>query len=226
MTFEAAVRLTEIAVSLALIQRGLEHVFGRDRILFGAQILCALALLADVWSGAFVWALWGLSVLQLLRFQGPYNGGSDKMAILILTCLGLAHGLAGSRWAEMALAYLAVQLVLSYAVSGWVKLTSADWQRGQALRDVFGHSAYPVSDGMRGWARHPRKLWVASWGVIAFETAFPLAFLHPVALCFALTIAALFHGANAVLFGLNRFLWTWLAAFPSVVWLQARLFGA
>jgi hypothetical protein len=39
----------------------------------------------------------------------------------------------------------------------------------------------------------------------------------------ALALTAAFHLANACLFGLNRFLWVWLAAYPSLIWLQARV---
>ena len=39
----------------------------------------------------------------------------------------------------------------------------------------------------------------------------------------ALGLAAAFHVANALLFGLNRFVWFWLSAYPSIIWLQNRL---
>ena len=41
-----------------------------------------------------------------------------------------------------------------------------------------------------------------------------------------LLLAAAFHLSNAMLFGLNRFFWIWLCAYPSLIWLQARLLGA
>jgi len=37
----------------------------------------------------------------------------------------------------------------------------------------------------------------------------------------ALAIGAAFHLANAFAFGLNRFLWAWLAAYPAL-WFWAR----
>ena len=63
----------------------------------------------------------------------------------------------------------------------------------------------------------------ASWAVIGFEVLFPLALLNQTLLIAALTCAAAFHIANACLFGLNRFVWFWLAAYPSILWLQSRL---
>jgi hypothetical protein len=44
-------------------------------------------------------------------------------------------------------------------------------------------------------------------------------------LVLALILAAWFHIANACLFGLNRFVWFWVAAYPSILWLQGRVMG-
>lgn len=224
MSFELALRLTEILVALAVIQRGLEHMATGEVGVFLPQIVLALPLLAGLWPGVAVVGLWGLGLVQLHRFQGPYNGGADKMLLLTLSCLALVHTLPRF-WSEMALSYLAVQLVLSYAISGWVKAINPEWRRGQALADVFRISGYPVSEGLRGLAHAPRLMRLGSWGVIGFELAFPLALASPTLLAPALCVAAVFHTANACLFGLNRFLWAWLAAFPSLIWFQERLLG-
>ena len=44
-----------------------------------------------------------------------------------------------------------------------------------------------------------------------FETLFPLALLGVASLQVALIVAALFHLSTACVFGLNRFLWIWIA---------------
>ena len=221
MNLETALRLVEIGLSLALLQRACEHLPRSERMLFAAQALVAALLLLGLWRGPCVVILWLLNLAQLQRFQGPYNGGADKMAMLALTCIGVAHVFPG--WADMALAYLAVQLTLSYFVSGWVKVVNPDWRAGTALRAVFATSIYPVSDAVRGWSARPRLLHTASWAVILFELGFPLALIHPMALHVALATAAVFHLANACLFGLNRFLWVWVSVFPSLLWFQGHL---
>ncbi len=224
MNFDAMMRLTEVLLALVILQTAVEHWWqGRDRAVFLARGLACLWLLTGWYSGLAVGGLWLTSLVLLHRFGGPYNGGADKMTLLITTCLGAAHLFPD--WQDLALAYLAVQLVLSYFVSGYVKLVNPDWRSGAALVDVFRFSAYPVSDQLRGWADHPRLLWLMSWSVIGFEVAFPLALLHPVALWLAMGIAATFHLANACLFGLNRFFWIWLCAYPSLIWFQDRIFG-
>lgn len=227
LTLEAALRATEILLALVLLQRAAEHLLAdaRDRALFAAQAGLSLGLLAGLWTAAMLAGLLAVAVMLLRRYQGPYNGGSDRMGLLILLCLCLSHAAPTAPLRELAFGYLAIQLVLSYVISGWVKLINPDWRSGQALRDVFAFSAYPVSEGLRGWAARPALLLAMSWAVIGFELVFPLAMISQPALLTALGIAALFHLANAVLFGLNRFFWTWLAAYPSLIWFQDRLFG-
>lgn len=225
MSFETAQRLTEILLALAFVQQSLEHLRGRrgERALFATRIvLCGLLI-----AGAFPpWPLLGLAALSLailVRFQGPYNGGSDRMGLLALWCLALAAVAPTQHWREIAFGYLGIQLVLSYFISGWVKVVNPDWRSGRALRDVFQFSAYPVSENLRALADRPGLLRVAAWAVILFELAFPLTMASQTLLAAGLVVAASFHLANACLFGLNRFFWTWIASYPAIVWLQARL---
>lgn len=225
MTLDAAMRLSEIMLSLAFIQQSAEHLTGfrLERILFGIRIALCLMLLAGIANTWILLALLGLGLATLHRFQGPYNGGSDRMSLLILTCLCMANWAPSLAWTETIFAYLGFQLVMSYFISGWVKLKNPDWRSGEALCDVFRFSAYPVSETLRNWARAPRLLTALSWGVILFEVLFPLALFSQTTLIVALIVAATFHFSNACLFGLNRFFWTWLCAYPSIIWLQDRL---
>ena len=225
MSLETAARLSEILLALALIQQSLEHLRGgRDeQALFLTRIgLCSLVLLGVASPWPLV-ALAGLSLLILQRFQGPYNGGSDRMGLLALWCLTLSRLMPSLALRELVFGYLAAQLVLSYVISGGVKIVNPDWRSGRALRDVFQFSAYPVAENLRRLAERPRLLRAMSWAVMLFELAFPLAMASRASLVVALAVAASFHLANACLFGLNRFFWTWLAVYPAILWLQARL---
>lgn len=227
MTLDAAVRLSEIVLGLAIALQSLEHRRGpaRDRPLFTMRVAAAAGLVSGV--APLVWLLLllltGLVVVR--RCLGPYNGGSDRLALLLLTSLTVVRLVPSLAVAEVAAGYASVQVTLSYAVAGWVKLANPAWRRGEALRDVFAFSAYPVSEALRAWAARPALLVALSWVVILFEIAFPLALAHPALLLPVLAVAALFHAGNAMLFGLNRFLWTWLAAYPLLVWFQARFVG-
>lgn len=227
MSLDLAIRLTEILLGLAFLQQSIEH-FGAPRneqwLFVPRFILSALLVIGfqTMWVGLAL-VIIGLFILH--RFQGPYNGGSDRMSLLILCCLCLVQFLPNGQAQELVFGYLALQLVLSYFISGWVKIVNPQWRSGKALEDVFRYSAYPVSESLRSWAKRPRMLWVMSWVVILFELIFPFSLFTQPTLIVGLTIAATFHFSNACFFGLNRFFWIWLAAYPSILWLQLRIFG-
>jgi hypothetical protein len=226
MSLELALRLTEMLLGFAFLLQSLEHMKGRadDRPLFMLRAFLSLFLIAGLYT-QWVWVtLVFVGLLMLRRFQGPYNGGSDRMSLLILCCLCLAYLFPLPQFQEYVFGYLAVQLVLSYFISGWVKILNPEWRSGRALQDVFAFSAYPVSEALRSLAKRPRLLFVGAWAVMVFEVAFPFALITQGTLIVALAVAAVFHFANACLFGLNRFFWSWLAAYPSLIWLQDRIF--
>jgi hypothetical protein len=187
-----------------------------------------VALACGIGAGIAPAVLEGLLLLGSLsllrRFNGPYNGGSDRMRLLVLSCVWASRIAPDPAWQRVALAYLAVQVVLSYTMAGWVKLANPDWRTGRALRDVFAFSAYPVSEGLRAWADWPpRTLLALSWLMMLFELLFPLALADVFALQVALATALIFHLVNACVFGLNRFLWIWPAAFPCLLWFQHEI---
>ena len=226
MSLDYAIRLTEILVAIAFLQQSIEHVQAPkdEQRLFLPRIVLSVLLLLGFQTR---WVCIGLVILGLFilkRFQGPYNGGSDRMSLLILCCLCLVYFMPTSQWQELIFGYLALQLVLSYFISGWVKIVNPQWRNGRALQDVFLFSAYPVSESLRTWADWPRLLCLMSWAVILFELLFPFTLLTQTTLVIGLVVAATFHFANACLFGLNRFFWIWLAAYPSIVWLKQRIF--
>lgn len=228
MNFEDAIRLTEILLGFAFAQQSIEHfsASANERLLYIPRWLLAALLITGFQTQWILLLLLLFSLAILHRFQGPYNGGSDRMSLLILFCLCLVHFLPTQRWQEIAFGYLALQLVLSYFISGLVKIKNQDWRSGRALCDVFQFSVYPVSEHLRKWSKLPWLLWVMSWSVMLFELFFPFALLSTTSLYSALVITTSFHFANACLFGLNRFFWIWLAAYPSILWFQFRIFSS
>lgn len=232
MNLDTAIRLTEILLGFAFIQQSIEHfkiltnVSTNENRLFIARFILAITLVIGFQTTWVLLLLLLVALAILHHFQGPYNGGSDRMSLLILCCLCLVHFAPTQHWQEVAFGYLALQLVLSYFISGWVKVVNPDWRSGRALCDVFEFSAYPVSEALRGWSTSPRLLFVMSWLVMLFELLFPFSLLMHASLVIALITAASFHFANACLFGLNRFFWIWLTAYPSIIWLQLRIFPA
>lgn len=227
MTLELAVGFAELLLGVALVQQSIDFLTGPflPRLLVMLRLLLALLLIINFYP---VWVeslLVLTSCYMVIKFRGPYNGGSDTMTLLVLLCVWLSHLVTTQFAQELVLGYLAIQLTLSYFQSGWVKIINSDWRKGLALQDVFSLTAYPVSKGVRNWAQYPRLLLLMSWLVIGFELLFPLALLNRWLLIGALVVAAIFHLANAFLFGLNRFFWVWPSAYPIILWFQGRVLG-
>ncbi len=228
MLIEQAVRYSEIILALAYAQQSIEFIRGLqpERTWGVIRLLLSILLLMGFQPVLVEAGLLIIACILLYRFQGPYNGGSDCMSILVLLCLFFSHIAPTPFWQQLVLGYLAFQLTFSYFQSGYIKIINADWRSGQALADVFAITAYPVSEHARRWAKSPQLMFVMSWSVIVFELLFPLSLLNHYALIVALAIAAMFHLANACLFGLNRFFWIWPAAYPIIVWFQSRIMAS
>jgi Vitamin K-dependent gamma-carboxylase len=227
MTVEQAIRYAEMIVAFAFALQSLEFLSGlrAERIVGAARLVLSILLFFNFHVVIVEAALFMLALILLHRFRGPYNGGSDTMSLLLLVCLWLSHIVPTLLWQEVVLGYLSFQLTLSYFQAGWVKLTNSEWRNGRALGDVFAFSAYPVSENLRNLARSPRLMLIMSWLVILFELLFSFSLINQTLLFMALGIAMTFHLANAFLFGLNRFFWIWLGAYPVIIWFQQRLFN-
>jgi hypothetical protein len=148
-----------------------------------------------------------------VRFRGTFNGGSDAMLLVVL--LGLA--IARSGVPAVGLGYIAAQLVLSYVLAGVAKLREPRWRDGSALAALVALPSYGVPPALIGFLTRPAIARTAGYALLAFELGFPIALVDPTACRVLLVLAALFHLGNAIVFGLDRFLWAWLAAFPAVI---------
>jgi hypothetical protein len=225
MQLEQAVRISEMILGFALIVQSVEYIRGLqpEKSLGVISLVLSLLLLVGFYPVFLEAGLLIVSVILLRRFQGPYNGGSDCMTLLVLLCLFLSHVAPSKFWQEIALGYLAFQVTFSYFQSGYIKIINPDWRAGRALSDVFAITAYPVSEQTRRWAKSSNQLIIMSWVVILFELAFPFSLLNKAVLVIALFVALIFHFANAWLFGLSRFFWIWPAGYPILFWFQSRI---
>jgi hypothetical protein len=155
MLLDQAVRYSEIILAFAYAQQSLEYIRGlQPEKTWGViRLLLSILLLMGFQPVLVEAGLLIVACVLLYRFQGPYNGGSDCMSILVLLCLFLSHIAPTPFWQQLALGYLAFQLTFSYFQSGYIKIINADWRSGQALTDVFAITVYPVSEHARRWAK-------------------------------------------------------------------------
>jgi len=173
--------------------------------------------------------LLGVGVFTNVRFRGTFNGGSDFMTLVVLTAL-LAAALAGpaspgGRLQEGCLWYIAFHVCASYFVAGWIKILKANWRSGRALRGFLSTTIYEPGPVLRSLRSLPAATFALSWGVMLWEIAFPAALFDPRATLVFLALGAAFHLGNVFFFGLNRFFFAWLAAYPAVIFAARSLQG-
>jgi len=189
------------------------------------RLCAAVALAVQGASLPLIGFLFVGNLLILIRWRGAFNGGSDFMTLVVLTGLLIsqvvgAFGHVALGW-QAGFWYIAIQAITSYFMSGAVKLLRPEWRNGSAMTIFLNGAIYgPLS------ATHLlRNKWLAllgSWGFIVWEILFPLSLLDPRLAAVFCAVAALFHFLVFWFFGLNRFFWAWLCAFPAIMWCSAQ----
>lgn len=187
------------------------------------RLTAALLLLAGM-HGAVAPVLWITSLLVNVRFRGTTNGGSDMMVMVVLTGLAVAH-LFPERIlvVHAAVLYVAAQAFMSYFIAGIAKLGSAAWRDGSAMAAFLRTPHFSVPQAIAASLDPAARRRTASWGVIGFECAAPLALLHPLACATYMLIALAFHVGNAWAFGLNRFVLAWAAAWTALLYASSLM---
>lgn len=192
------------SATMALIAVGLIGAIG---FLFQAHV---------TFAGAMLIATLGMA----LRFRGSFNGGSDSMSLVILG--SLTFGLAAAPYTEMApriaILYIGVQSLLSYFIGGLAKIRHPKWRTGEMMAALLMRAGYYTPNWVHRWAQSGPLMFVASWMILIFECTFPAVLLHPALTLVYLGFAIVFHVVNGFVFGLNRFLFAWIASYPALIY--------
>lgn len=221
MTLGLAVQLMEILMGLAITQQSIEHLELKSDYpgLHFLRLLLGVCLLLGP-GNPFAPAILFISGIYLLKkYQGPYNGGADRMGLLVLLSLTCLRATNNLQIQEPLLAYVAVQSILSYFLAGLAKARHKMWWNGTALRNLLSQSHY-VAKTFVSKSFPAQGLCVL---LLVFELGFPFLLLNKYLLFAGLALAFLFHLINARILGLNRFVWVWLSTYPALIWLEARI---
>lgn len=189
-----------------------------------AHLLLRLAAAASLYVGSSIISatlLFFSTIAILIRWRGAFNGGSDFMTIIALTGLMIAHW---GQWIvspvlawQAGLGYVCLQTMTSYFISGTIKLFSREWRNGIALPYFLDGGIYgPL--GAHSLFRRRSIAIACSWGFILWECAVPMVLLGPLFAVVFCAVALLFHLLVFAFFGLNRFVWAWLASFPAMIY--------
>jgi hypothetical protein len=165
------------------------------------------------WHSVFI--LFLIHLLTLLRWLGTVNGGSDYMNLLLLWLVSLGLWRQGLM-AKVCVYYMGFQLCLSYFKAGWIKLRHSNWRQGRALPAFLRSNMYERAPWLESLTAHQAVNIALSWTIILFEVSLPVAVLNPHLTLVYITAGLVFHAGNAYVFGLNRFFFAWLAAYPAI----------
>jgi pimeloyl-ACP methyl ester carboxylesterase len=190
------------------------------RVLHGARVAAAAALLAPLPRRGRVGADLLLSATSMALYPRNRYGtdGSDQVSFLVQSTAALAR--AAERRPQVVdacLWFAGLQSVLSYATSGWVKVTSENWRSGRALTGVMRTRSYGEPRVWRLLTAYPRAGRAASTAVLALECAFPVVLVARGRTArLMVTAVGGFHVANAGVMGLGRFLTSFGSMHPAV----------
>ncbi len=190
------------------------------------RLLAALVLIIDGASLPLVGFLFAGTLVILIRWRGAFNGGSDFMTIVVLSGLLIAMLVGASGDSELGwragMIYIAIHAASSYFISGGIKLLNPEWRSGEALALFLDGGIYgPLSRLSLYWLRPVAML--CSWAFIVWECLVPLAFFDAELAVIYCAVAGLFHFLVFWYFGLNRFVFAWLASFPAIIYVASQL---
>lgn len=204
--------------------------FLKSDLAFGRLAAAQIGLASFAFLFPSVMAFVFLLITHLLvcaRFRGSVNGGSDAMTVVVLTGLIVSFATSRDSAAQLGLIYISIHLLFSYLKSGVSKLRRREWRDGEALPAFLAQSLFADSRAFAAWLKtHPRMSLGLCWLTILFELSAVLAVFAPVSVGLILSVVVVFHFTIYLAFGLNRFFWVWLSAWPAVFFLSQRLVAA
>lgn len=207
-----------------LLKRVLSFLFSEPVFLIFLALRLVASIVGFFCGSSWLWGFqWIGTVLIAVRWRGTFNGGSDYMTLIVLLGLfvGRAFGEEYPRWILFAFSYIGIQVALSYFSAGISKIRHPEWRTGRALSGFLRSDYYGSPQWIKSAVRYLEdQRWIryCAWILLAFEVLFPIALFNPHLSLLFIGLAIFFQSMNVVVFGLNRFIWAWGAAYPAVYW--------
>lgn len=200
-----------LTTTLILIRHRGTFNGGSDYMTTVSVSALAVGFIYPPWKGAAIWyiacdVLFSYLMAGIAKLQSPHWRKGDALQQFLKTSV---YGRFSSKLANSELGQ------------------KADGQTGfrqQLKRDSFqANPSDPPQEAenssLGGSAsRMDRLAKILSWAVMLWEVSFPLSLIHPAVCAVYLGLGVIFHLSNFYLFGLNRFVWAWIATYPAIVY--------
>jgi hypothetical protein len=182
-----------------------------------ADACAAAALLVWPASPPLIALVVALQVGVLKRHHLTIDGSDQMMLVVLVACL-LGRVGGGVVSARAAVSFLAAELALAYAVAGFAKATSSQWRSGVAFSVIAQTRMYGQPFVARVVRAHPIIGRAAAWSVVGWESLCFVTLTAPRPVVIAmLALGVGFHVGCAVVMGLNRFVWAFVASYPALL---------
>jgi len=160
------------------------------------------------------------TLLMGVRHHAGFNGTYHLSLVVALAVLW-GRATQNPVSVKVAIAFVGLQSVLAYALSGWLKLGNADWRDGDVLTRLSESEIWIADSAATILARSPASKTVIAWSILTFECLFPVVLFLPKSAAVAVLLSGfLFHFINAVFLGLNTFLFIFVATYPAIYYLN------
>ena len=194
-------------------------VFGYPGIasVLAAQVIAAVFAIAQA-GPPTLWIAVALAGNLALHVRNTYGlDGSDQMQTVVLSALLLYHAAPDDTGRKIALGFIGAQAMLSYFSAGYAKLISPMWRDGSAIAGVLDTKSYGNAGATNVLRRWPVVAKAVCWSTLIFECLMPLLVLAGPTGCLVFLAAGVaFHVGIAAMMGLNLFLWSFAATYPSL----------
>ena len=161
----------------------------------------------------------------LLSYRGVdgFNGG-DAMAKLIMLTGSICYLSNSDFVIEISVYFIAFQMIVAYSTPGWFRIFDSSWHNGTKILGVMRTESFGRESVWKLLSRNPRFTRFVSSSIAIWEALFVLyLLLPPEFLLLSLAIGIVFHYTNAVVMGLNIFIWSFIGSYPSIFYSSQKL---
>lgn len=200
--------------------------------LIGLRLISAFIILffqTEYWLVSIaVWFLY-LSGILIFHIRVVIRTGYTVFLQVILVSISMQRLFPNSSTLEVAcICAIAIQCCLVYFENGLTKLKEVNWKQGSAIYNIIRNPLYISPITKLSILEKSTFLKILSWSVLLFEMAFPMSLLGGnTSLIIFLGFGLVFHFINSWILGLGSFFWTFVAAYPAIIfcnqWLNNQI---
>lgn len=164
----------------------------------------------------------GYFLISYRRVDG-YNGG-DSMAKVVLLTGAICFLSQSNEILKVGLIFISFQLILAYTTPGLLRLFDSNWRNGKKLMYILRMETFSKKYVYDFFNKRKALIPLTAIAIVIFESFFGLSIFLPFnLLLFVLILGFIFHLTNAIVMGLNTFLWAFVGSYPAFIWTSLYL---